>query len=129
MGEIKNLTLAFSCSEKIDSKLHCTKCAHTLVDFTQKTDAELSHEIAQSASTVCGVFKQSQLSDQFLRYAAATIIATSAALPVRGQGQGDNTPLPDKVFSISQADGKVKHALLGFVITDQAEPVGGYDRY
>src|SRR5687767_13728029 len=90
MTKIKNIALKFSCTEKLEQKhggrLFCSKCTHHVIDFTSKSSEELQDEINKSTRSVCGVFKRSQLSDQFLKYAAATVIATSSlTIPAMGQ--------------------------------------------
>jgi hypothetical protein len=40
---------------------HCTACAKTVVDFTQKTDAEILAYLAQASGQACGRFKAGQL--------------------------------------------------------------------
>jgi hypothetical protein len=81
MTEIKNISLAFSCPEKLNEKLFCEKCSRKLIDFTSKTKEELEEEIKKSSGSTCGIFKPSQLSDQFLKYAVTTVIATAIAIP------------------------------------------------
>ena len=85
MAKIKNITIEFHCLESLDDALFCDKCSHRVIDFTNKTDQELRKEIEKSNRTVCGLFKKSQLSSQFLKYAAATFIATSLTIPAIGQ--------------------------------------------
>src|SRR5690349_7780605 len=85
MTKITNITLEFACTEKLGDKLFCNKCSHGVVDFTTKSTDELQEQINKSLKPVCGIFKKSQLSDQFLKYAAATFIATSLTIPTLGQ--------------------------------------------
>lgn len=40
---------------------HCAACAKTVVDFTQKTDAEMLALLAQAAGGTCGRFRAGQL--------------------------------------------------------------------
>ncbi|MGI4870000.1 MAG: carboxypeptidase-like regulatory domain-containing protein [Janthinobacterium lividum] len=40
---------------------HCAACAKTVVDFTQKTDAEILALLAQAAGGTCGRFRAGQL--------------------------------------------------------------------
>src|SRR5688572_9717997 len=77
MGKIKNINLEFGCNEKLDDKLFCEKCSRKLVDFRNKSKEEFDQTLLKS-ETVCGLFKKSQLSSHFIKYAAATLIATSA---------------------------------------------------
>jgi hypothetical protein len=65
MTKIKDVTIEFNCPETLDSKLHCDRCSHAVIDFTNKTDKELIEEIKKSKGPVCGLFKKSQLSSYF----------------------------------------------------------------
>src|SRR6478609_5656360 len=117
MTRIKNVTLEFNCTEKLNDKLFCDKCSHSVVDFTTKTNDELQEEINKSLRPVCGIFKKSQLSDQFLKYAAATFVATSLTIPTLGQEI-------IKVDSLWQACEKMKaeevEIFLGVIVETQA---------
>jgi hypothetical protein len=129
MTKIKNITLAFNCTEKLEQnsgdKFFCAKCAHHITDFTSKSLEELQDAITKSTRPVCGIFKRSQLSDQFLRYAAATVIATSAlTIPAIGQTQERTEP------SVSTPHKPVADdVLLGIVVQTTPEPVGGYQEF
>jgi len=80
---ITNVTLKFPCTEdwnKMDTSSGeriCSRCQHKVVDFTNMSDEEYQLHL-KNAQHVCGRFKKSQLSSEFLKYAAATIIAASA---------------------------------------------------
>lgn len=127
MTNIKNVTLEFNCTEKLGDKLFCDKCSHSVVDFTTKTTEELQEQINKSLRPVCGIFKKSQLSDQFLRYAAATFIATSLTIPSLGQEviNGDSLlKTCEKVAAEGEED-----TFFGLVVETQAEPVGGYQKF
>ena len=126
MRDIKNVTLEFHCPEKLSDKLFCDKCSHKIIDFTNKTEKELSKEIGKSSRPVCGLFKKSQLSDQFLKYAAATFIATSLIVPTLGQELQRNSLLKacEKIESESEDE-----VFLGVIIETQAEPIGGYKKF
>jgi TonB family protein len=123
MTEIKNVTIEFNCPHTLDKNLYCSKCSHGVVDFRNKTDEELRIEIEKTKGPVCGVFKKSQLSDQFLKYAAATFIATSLAIPAPGQ-----TPKAESLAkSVEKMDTtNEEDVFFGLVIETQAEPIGGY---
>jgi hypothetical protein len=81
-NEITDITLKFPCTEKwdtmkiVDGGRHCDTCKHKVVDFRNMTKEEYQHYI-QNNQHVCGIFKKSQLSQRFLRYAAASVIAAS----------------------------------------------------
>jgi hypothetical protein len=84
MSEIRNITLAFACREKLernaDGEFYCHKCAHVIVDFRCQSAEALQQGIAQAGvRPICGIFKNSQLSEKFTRYAAAAAIAVTAA--------------------------------------------------
>ncbi len=120
MKKINNIALEFSCPERIGDNLFCTKCSHQLIDFTRKTEKELKDILKDSNGKICGLFKKSQLSDKFLKYAAATVIATS----VYGQE-------PIKADSLAKRCEKVEaeneeDVIFGMIVETQAIPVGGY---
>jgi hypothetical protein len=124
MTKIKDVTIEFNCPETLDNKLHCDRCSHAVIDFTNKTDKELREEIKKSKEPVCGLFKKSQLSDQFLKYAAATFIATSLTIPTLGQEviKGDSLlKACEKIETENEEE-----VFLGIIVETQAEPIGGY---
>jgi TonB family protein len=127
MTKIKNVTLEFNCSEKLNDNLFCDKCSNSIVDFTDKTDKELKSEIKKSNEKICGLFKKSQLSSQFLKYAAATFIATSLTLPAIGQEviKGDSLL---KVFEKIETENE-EEVFFGMIVETQAEPIGGYKKF
>jgi hypothetical protein len=83
MSDIKNITLAFPCHQQLTrnggGEFYCNACAQTIVDFRCQSAGALAAALRQSSRPVCGIFNSSQLSQQFVRYAAATAIAVSAA--------------------------------------------------
>ena len=127
MTKIKDVTIEFSCPETLDSKLHCDRCSHAVIDFTNKSDRALRQEINKSKEPVCGIFKKSQLSDQFLKYAAATFIATSLTVPTLGQEviKGDTLlKACEKMETENEED-----VFFGMIVETQAEPLGGYKKF
>jgi TonB family protein len=128
MAKIKNIALKFSCMEKLEQnhggRLFCSKCTHHVIDFTSKSSEELQDEINKSTRPVCGIFKRSQLSDQFLKYAAATVIATSLTIPAVGQE-------PEKTETSANTLNKLEaeEMLLGIIAEPMAEPVGGHQKF
>jgi hypothetical protein len=127
MPKIKNITLEFHCPESLNEKLYCDRCSHRVIDFTNKTDKELRTEIEKSNRPVCGLFKKSQLSNQFLKYAAATFIATSLTVPAIGQEviKGDSLLKACEKIETEAED----EVFLGVIIETQPEPVGGYKKF
>lgn len=128
MTKIKNITLAFSCTEKLKQrsgdKFFCSKCDHSITDFTSKSSEELQDAIAKSTRPVCGIFKRSQLSHQFLRYAAATVIATSAlTIPATGQEQEKTEP------SVNTSHKPVADDVVLGIVETTPEPVGGNHKF
>jgi TonB family protein len=124
MTKIKNVTIEFNCPESIADNLFCSKCSHQLIDFTKKTEREFKDILESSNGKVCGLFKKSQLSDRFLKYAAASVIATSVmTIPVFGQD-------PIRADSLLKACEKVEaeneDVIFGMVVETQAIPIGGY---
>lgn len=127
MTKIKNVTIEFNCPETLYDNLFCTKCSHGVTDFTSKTDRELREEIKQSKGPVCGLFKKSQLSDQFLKYAAATFIATSLTVPTLGQKVIKRDSLLKACEKIETEN--EEEVFLGIIVETQAEPIGGYKKF
>ncbi len=79
---ITNVTLKFPRTEdwnKMDTSSGeriCSRCQHKVIDFTDMSDEEYQLHF-KNEQQVCGRFKKSQLSSEFLKYAAATLIAAS----------------------------------------------------
>jgi TonB family protein len=126
MPPIKNITLAFHCPEKPDRKLYCDRCSHTVIDFRNKTDCELAEELRKSNRPVCGLFERTQLSGKFLKYAAATFIATSLTLPAQGQEAKEGDSWPKACENSATGEEEV---FLGMVVETAAEPVGGVKKF
>jgi len=127
MTKIKNVTIEFNCPQTLGKHLYCYKCSQGVTDFTNKTDKELIREIKNAKGSVCGLFKKSQLSGQFLRYAAATFIATSLAIPTFGQEviKGDSLlKACEKIETENEEE-----VFLGIIVETQAEPIGGYKKF
>jgi TonB family protein len=132
MTKIKNITLEFSCIEqkdsfdKIEKGFFCDKCSNIVIDFTDKSFDELQTEISNSTRPVCGVFKRSQLSEQFIRYATATFIATSAlTIPSYGQVKVDSA-----LKAIEHLEREIEEdTFFGSIVEVQAEPIGGYKKF
>lgn len=132
MKKIKNITLEFSCIEQKDSfdktemGFFCSKCSTAVIDFTDKSMHELQEEISKSTRPVCGIFKRTQLSEQFIRYATATFIASSTlTIPTIAQV---------KVDSAWQAIGHLEKegesdTFFGSIMEVSAAPRGGYKKF
>lgn len=125
MRKIKNLSLQFSCTEKLSDNLFCSKCSRQLIDFTNKTEKELKFILDNSNSKICGLFKKSQLSTKFLKYTVVTVIATSAmTITVYGQ-KPINADSLAKTYEIVKASNE-EEVIFGMPIETMATPVGGY---
>ena len=114
---ITNVTLKFPCKEDWNGmdissgERICSRCQHKVIDFTNMSDEEYQLQLKQ-AQHACGRFKKSQLSSEFLKYAAATIIAVSAV------GTGCDVE-PDAVQTtpiIELEDETVEFVTMGIVI-------------
>ena len=127
MTKIKNVTIEFACPVSLDDKFFCDKCSRQVVDFTSKTDKDLGEETKKSRGSVCGLFKKSQLSDQFLKYAAATFIATSLTIPAIGQKPIKRDSLLNSCEKAVADDGE--DVFFGMIVETQAEPIGGYKKF
>ena len=126
MSPIKNVSLAFSCAEKLSGNLFCHKCSHHVIDFRNKTCGDLNEQINKSTKPVCGVFKKSQLSEQFMKYAAATFIATSTAIAAAGQEVQADSAFKACEQLEREAETEV---FFGAIVERQAEPIGGYAKF
>jgi len=134
MKKIKNINLEFSCPEnrssmnKIGSDYFCDKCSSQVIDFTKKSASEFEKIINKSSKPICGIYKRSQLSEQFLKYAAATFIATTSIV-----FQANSQEII-KVDSAKQAceyleEEEVEGEFFGMIVEEQAQPVGGYKKF
>jgi|GEM_PF-1839275 len=104
MKQIKDVTLAFCCKENwnsfssIDERTRlCGTCKHNVVDFTNASQADFQKAM-QSESGVCGRFKRSQISDSFLKLAAASLMAASVA-SIGCDGENRVKPKTPRVLS------------------------------
>jgi hypothetical protein len=84
MSDIKDVSLSFCCQKDwnkfttVDERTRfCSSCKLNVIDFTRSTQADL--RTASKNGSVCGRFKLSQMSETFLKSAAATLIIASAA--------------------------------------------------
>jgi TonB family protein len=127
MTKIKSVTIEFSCPETLDDNFFCNKCSHSVVDFTNKTDKDLKEEIKKSKGPICGLFKKSQLSDQFRKYAAATFIATSLTVPTLGQEVIKRDSLLKACEKMETENDE--EVFFGVIVETQAEPIGGYKTF
>jgi len=130
MSNIKNITLAFPCHEKLAcnavGEFYCNACARTIVDFRCQSAEALEIAMRQSSKPICGIFKRSQLSEQFVRYAAATAIVASAMAGTMC------TPDPSLAEASNNAAVEAPEEdipILGFVAETMATPVGGFEKF
>jgi hypothetical protein len=86
--EIKNVSLSFCCKEdwnsftSIDERTRfCASCKNKVVDFTNATESDYNRAI-NSGEKICGRFKQSQLSESFLKMAAASFVVAVSATSI-----------------------------------------------
>jgi TonB family protein len=130
MEKIRNIELAFKCPLSIEdlskSKkgYYCKHCSNRIVDFTSKCNAELVEEINNSPKAVCGIFTTNQLSTQFLKYAAATIIVTSSISYV-AYGQATSKAPATTPLSSDSVDNNLMFGRLEV----SPQPVGGYPKF
>ncbi len=137
MAEIKNVNLSFNCPQKKDTlshlskdKFHCSGCSKEVIDFTSKSQSELEEILKSKHSNTCGIFKPSQLSKKFLKYAAATALVGSSFLAT---AQGQQIVEADSVEEVYELMGVV---LTGEVVDDTTsynyyypEPIGGIEKF
>jgi len=130
MKEIKNKKLAFSCplsKDKLNKKgndFHCDQCNHTVIDFTNKSEEQLQETLDKTKGRVCGIFKKRQLSPQFLKYAAASVLMSSS-IAFRSQAQENIKTDSTYQACDSVADDDIT---FGMVVGEMAKPIGGYEK-
>jgi hypothetical protein len=74
----------------------------------------------QSSRPVCGIFNRSQLSQQFVRYAAAAAIAAAAMMDA---GCAGDLPVDEATTTSVQAP-EIPDGFVGMVVETSAAPVG-----
>lgn len=97
-----------------------------ITDFTHEDKIDLDVGIPNSLSPVCGIFKKSQLSEQFLKSAAATLIVTSClTMTTFGQDgvKADSLITKDSLLTNDE------DYVFGTFVENSAEPVGGYQKF
>ena len=137
MSKIKNVNLEFSCPENFESMestplgFNCSKCSKELIDFREKSDKEIQQITSISTNPICGVFKRTQMSQGFLKYAAATFIASATALNLNAQiKELDSLELELAIDSLTETEFEDNDIpFLGIIIEVQAEPIGGYPKF
>jgi hypothetical protein len=84
--KIKNVSLSFCCKKEwnalvtVDERTRfCGSCKHKVIDFTKSSQKELDEAMKES-SRVCGRFTRSQMSETFIKYAAASVVLVSSAM-------------------------------------------------
>lgn len=132
MAEIKDVMLQFLCPLRKESLAkttkgyYCNKCAAEVIDFSCKSLNELQCAMEKSEKPVCGIFKKSQLSDQFIKYAAATFFVSSTlAFQTLAQEKGK---IDSDSTSNAEVDDDAESVMFGIIET-QAEPVGGFPKF
>lgn len=133
MANIQDIVLQFPCPLKKESLreigkgYYCTKCSTSVVDFSDKSLDEFQVELQRSQKPVCGIFKKSQLSNQFIKYAAATFLVSSALTfqsiaQEKGKIDSDST-------SNTNVDEETEPTMFGMIVEIQAKPVGGFPEF
>ncbi len=141
MSDIQNVQLGFSCPLKredmeVTEQGHfCSSCSKEVIDFTDKSQADFDKIIKASPQRICGAFKTSQLSQAFLKYAAATAIAGSTLLGACREIDiipSDPIAIEEETFELGLfITGELllpDEEVLGLPIT-YPEPVGGIEQF
>jgi hypothetical protein len=121
MSDIKNITLKFPCNEDwnkmkvVNGERICSQCKHKVVDFTTMNNAEFQTHLQNPARQVCGRFKKSQLSNEFLKYAAAALIAASSLGAAGCESENALTEESIEEPSILQGDVEIEPVLAGII--------------
>lgn len=137
MSDIKNINLGFNCTKTKDSlnrtsndRFHCSDCSKEVIDFTSKSKHELDEILKSKLSNTCGIFKPSQLSKRFMKYAATTALVGSSFLAT---AQGQHIIEPDTVEEVCAL---MTGIVLGEVVDDSTsynyyypEPIGGMKKF
>ena len=134
MADIKDIVLQFPCPlrkesfDKTTKGYYCNKCSSEVIDFSGKSLNELRCEMEKSEKPVCGIFKKSQLSDQFIKYAAATFFVSSAlAFQSIAQEKGENRfRLHIEAQMLMK---KQRPTFFGTIVEVPAQPVGGVEKF
>jgi hypothetical protein len=140
MDDAKKISLAFPCSEHLDKTrdgLFCKTCQHQVRDFRSSTIGEIKRLAETSTSNVCGIFRKSQIetSSPLLRYAAASIMAgTAAIVPSFAQEKKteectDLKKIERSSWDLTSEDEIEDDVLQGIVIEIIAEPEGGLENF
>jgi TonB family protein len=110
---------------KPDGRLYCHRCKHTVLDFTKCVEGDPPQAVRAANGTVCGKFKKSQMSNQFLRYVATAMVVTTMALPVMAQEKPDERcEQASRDTSATEED-----VFIGTIVEYMAEPVGGNEKF
>ncbi len=128
MKKNQKACLAFKCPiqlnqlAKKEEGYFCTSCSKPIEDFRTKNLQETQDLIRNPQQSICGIFRSTQLSDSFLKYALATAIVTSSlAHPAFGQEV--------KKDSIIRNEETGDDIFIGTIVEDIAEPVGGVEKF
>ncbi len=133
MKEIKNVTLEFNCPQKLSSftksnnEFYCEKCSKNIIDFTNKTPQELSQLTSIPSANICGLFKKSQLSNKFIKYAASSILITASTFTANSQDI--NLDSLDLLCTDEIGATKEEDVFFGMIVENQAYPIGGFDQF
>lgn len=125
MDEITGITLAFHCPVQPDERSYCHQCKHKVVDLTESVEGDLAQAVRAPSGTVCGKFKKSQMSHQFLRYAATAMIVTTIALPVLAQEKAKEGGQQTS----RDTTAKEEDVFIGTVVEHMPEPIGGNEKF
>ncbi len=129
MSDIKDISLKFSCPEKsslskTEGGFNCSKCAKKVIDFRQSSEADLAQAL-KSGQTICGAFNRSQLSKQFLKYAAAAAFASSSIQLTAQSDSLTTTPLANYRTNDSI---ETENDIIFGIIETMPQPIGGMEQ-
>jgi hypothetical protein len=126
--EIKNVSLSFCCQEDWDQfatidehARFCASCKHRVIDFTNTNQRELEKEL-QSGARVCGRFKASQMSDTFLKMAAASIVVAATVSSIACTNElAEIEPQPAPMEAVSEMEFMGDVMFTGFILEVENE--------
>ena len=132
MSKKNKIDLEFKCSQKIedlessDRGLNCAECKKSIKDFRENSVEEIHEFISNSSAKVCGIFKKSQLTNNFLKYAATSMLITGNALTAKSQESTSNDSIITQCELTEEIEEEI---LLGYVMEAMPEPIGGIKEF
>jgi TonB family protein len=133
MAQIKDINLAFKCTQNLKLKDHiasCSKCKNNVYDLRNYSQEQLTRLLSNSKKPVCGFFSKAQINRHFAKYAASTIIAASSlTLPTFGQNIEIHEINSVEQYLNDTFEMEDDEIFLGIIVEEQAVPVVGFEQF